>query len=234
MLLLSTALYIAETQKNLLKYNLGSDLSLPFYKQGLRHTMISALANISNGGNANVLEADLNQFNAFIANHSYDAFFKLEFALLNTAPYQNGVWISQNSSGKGTASAFVNFSLNSSGTSETYHSEYEMNITSMIETSGYYVLNGTERQVNLTCKVSNEGKPALAKSLAFSYERDGLLDFEEWILVTAPDITDCGNGTYLISFNAVTDHPDDPLLVWVSCQDQRNILVQTQMALSLK
>lgn len=228
MLLLSTALYVADIQKNQLRYSSGSDLYLPFYKQGLRHTMIIALANISNGGNTGILETNLNQFNSFITDHSYDAFFKSEFTLCNTAPYMNGIWLAQNSSGTGIVSAFVSFSLNVSGTSETYHSEYEMNVTSMIQTSGhYYLLNDTERQVNLTCKVFNEGQPALAKNFTISYEKDGLLDFEDWVLVETSNITDYGNGTYTISFNAVTDQPDDPLLIWVSCQDQRNILIQT-------
>ncbi len=228
MLLLSTAMYITDTQKNQLKHSSESDLYLPFYKQGLRHTMISALANISNGGDLGVLETDLNQFNAFTAEHSYDAFFKSTFTLRNTAPYLNGVWLTQNSSGTATAGAHVSFSVNSSGASETYSSEYDIEITSKLETSGHYsLLNESEKQVELTCSLFNEGQAALAKNFTVSYERNEALDFEDWIIVDTPSITDHGDGTYSISFSAVTDQQDDAVLVWVSCQDQRGILLQT-------
>ncbi len=234
LLLLSTALYVADTQKSQLKYTSESDLYLPFYKQGLRHTMISALVNISSGGNIAVLESDLNQFNAFTLEHSYDAFFTSAFTLSNTAPYVNGVWATQNSSGTAVTSAYASFSVNSSGTSETYSSEYNIEVTSRLETSGqYHLVNETEKQVELACSLSNEGQPALAKSFTFSYENDGSLDSENWTIIENPAITDHGDGTYTISFTAITDQPDDPVLVWVSCQDQRGIMLQTRVTPTL-
>ncbi len=234
LLLLSTALYIADTQKSQLKYTSESDLYLPFYKQGLRHTMISALVNVSSGGDIGVLELDLNQFNAFTLEHSYDAFFKPEFTLRNTTPYVNGVWTTQNSSGTAVTSAYASFSVNSSGTSETYSSEYDIEVTSRLEVSGQYQLvNETEKQVELTCSLSNEGQPALAEGFTFSYENDGSLEIENWTIVEKPAIIDHGDGTYTISFTAVTDQPDDPVLVWVSCQDQRGIMLQTRVTPTL-
>jgi len=228
MLLLSTALYIADAQKSQLKYTSESDLYLPFYKQGLRHTMISALVNISNGGDSGVLESNLNLFNAFTREHSYDAFFTSAFTLHNTSPYVNGVWTTQNSSGTAITSAHTSFSVNSSGTSKTYSSEYDIEVTSRLEVSGeYQLIQETEKQVQLTCNLSTEGQPALAEGFTFSYEKDGSLDIENWIMVEAPTIIDGGDGTYTISFTAITDQRNNPVLVWVSCQDQRDIMLQT-------
>jgi len=228
LLLLSTALYVADTQKSQLKYTSEPDSYLPFYKQGLRHTMISALVNVSSGGDVDVLESDLNQFNAFTLEHSYDAFFKPEFTLRNVSPYVNGVWTTQNSSGTAVTSAYASFSVNSSGTSETYSSEYDIEINSMLEVSGeYQLVNETEKQVELTCSLSNEGQPALAESFTFSYENDGSLDSENWTVIENPTIIDHGDGTYTIMFTAITEQPDDSVLVWVSCQDQRGIMLET-------
>jgi hypothetical protein len=228
MLLLSTALYVADAQKSQLKYTSESDLYLPFYKQGLRHTIISALVNISNGGDTSVLDANLNQFNMFTVEHSYDAFFTSEFTLRNIAPYINGVWTTQNSSGIAVVSSYVSFSIVSSGTSETCSSAYDIEVTSRLAVSGMYrLLNGTEKQVELTCSLFNEGQAALAEGFRFSYENDGSLEPENWTLVEEPNIVDNGNGTYTFTFIIITDQPDDPVLVWVSCQDQRGILLQT-------
>jgi hypothetical protein len=120
--------------------------------------------------------------------------------------------------------------LNSSGTSATYYSEYAINVTSEIDVSGdYTLLTGSQKQVNVTCTLLNEGKPAQAQNFTVYYERDGSLSPEEWIQVTSPSIIDYGNGTYLISFTAETTNPDDPLLVSVHSQDLRQILIRANV-----
>lgn len=227
MLLLSTALYITDAQKSQLKYTSESDLYLPFYKQGVRHTMISALVNISSGGDNSVLESNLNLFNAIILEQSYNAFFTPSFILSNTSPYVNGVWTTQNSSGTAIISAHTSFSVNSSGTSKTYFSEYDIEVSSKLEVTGEYQQIEAEKQVQLICKLSNEEQPALAKSFTFSYANDGSLQSENWTVIEDPNIVDHGNGTYTVAFTAITDQADDPVLVWVSCQDQRGIMLQT-------
>jgi hypothetical protein len=119
--------------------------------------------------------------------------------------------------------------LNASGTSATYYSEYTVNVTSEIEVTGSYtLLTESLKQVNLTCKVFNEGKPALAQNFTIYYEQDGSLP-EEWVQVEAPSITDYGNGTYVISFTAETTNPDDPMLVSVHSHDLRYILVKANV-----
>jgi hypothetical protein len=230
LLLLSTAVYVSETQKNAPVYDSKAYPDFSAYKLGATHTVISALANISNGGSADVLAADLNQFKSVVNSNSFDSIIKMDFTPLNVTLYQEGVWISWGTSGRGTSSAYVNLILNSSGTSANYYSEYAVNVTSEMEVSGRYaVLTGSLKQVNLTCNVLNEGKPALAQNFTVYFEQDGSLSPEEWVQVTSPSITDCGNGTYAISFTAETTNPDDPMLVSVRSHDLRHIFTMANV-----
>ena len=230
LLLLSTAVYVTETQKNTAVYDSRAEPAFSAYKLGATHTVISALANVSNGGSADVLIACLNQFKSVVNSHSFNAIVKMDFTPLNTTPYQDGVWISWDSSGKGVSSVYVNLALNSSGTSATYYSEYAVNVTSELNVNGVYTpLTGALKQVNLTCNVLNEGKPASAQNFTVYYEQDGSLSPEEWVQVTSPSITDYGNGTYTISFTAETTNPDDPMLVSVHSHDLRQILTRANV-----
>jgi len=230
LLLLSTAVYVTETQKNAAVYDSRAHPDFSAYKLGVTHTVISALANISNGGSMDVLVADLNQFKSVVDSHSFGAFVKMDFVPFNVTPYQDGVWISWGSSGRGVSGAYVNLVLNSSGTSAAYYSEYVINVTSEIDVNGFYtLLTGSLKQVNVTCNVLNEGKPALAQNFTVYYEQDGSLSTEEWVQVASPSVTDYGNGTYRMSFTAETTNPDDPLLVSVYSHDLRYILIRANV-----
>ena len=230
MLLLSTALYVAETEKDVAVYKSELEPAFSAYKLGATHTIMSALSNISNGGSTDILTINLNRFRSVVGNHSFNTIFKMEFNPFNTAPYQDGVWIDWGSSGKGISSAYVNFILNSSGISATYYSEYAVNVTSELDISGVYTaLSGSLKQVAVTCTVHNEGNPALAQNFTVCYEQDGSLSLEEWVPVASPNITDYGNGTYIISFTAETTNPDDPMLVSVHSHDLRYILTKANV-----
>ena len=230
LLLLSTALYVSEIQKNTAVYEQKVNPTFSEYKLGVKHTVISSLANLTNGGSADVLAANLDQFKALVDGHSFNTMVEMECTPLNTSPYQNGIWISWGTNGRGTSSAYVNLVLNASGTSATYYSEYAVNVTSEIEVNGYYtVLTGSLKQVNLTCNILNEGKPALAQNFTVYYEQDGSLSTEEWVQVASPTITDYGNGTYTMSFTAETTNPEDPILVSVHSHDLRYILTQANV-----
>jgi hypothetical protein len=227
MLLLSTALYVAETEKEVPAYESAVDADFSAYRLGVTHTVISALANISNGGETGILVADLNQFQSVVESHSYNAILKMQFVPLNVAPYQDGVWIDWSTEGRGITSAYVNLYLNSTGTSATSNSEYAVNLTSELNVSGFYtLLTGSLKQVNVTCSLFNEAKPALAQNFTIYYEQDGSLSTEEWVQVTSPSVTDYGNGTYAMSFTAETTNIDDQLLVSVQCHDLRGILIK--------
>jgi hypothetical protein len=230
LLLLSTAVYVSEIEKNVAVHDSEVNPAFSAYKLGVTHTLMSALVNISNGGSTDVLAASLNQFKSVVNSHSFSALVKMDFTPLNMAPYQDGVWISWGSSGRGISGAYVNLILNSSGTSGTYYSEYALNVTSQIDVDGYYtLLTGSQKQVNLTVAVLNEGKPALAQNFTVYYEQDGSLSTEEWVQVASPSIPDYGNGTYAVSFTAETLNPDDPMLVSVHSHDLRHILVKANV-----
>lgn len=199
-------------------------------KLGTTHAVVSALANISNGGNMNVLVDDLNSFKSVLINHSYDAIVQLNANPLSVSPYVNGVWVSWGQNGEGISSAYVDFALNYSGLSSTTWSGYSVNITSAISVAGQYTtVNGSLKQTNVTCTLLNEGKPALARNFTVYYEDDGSLVTEEWLKVQSLTIMDYGNGTYSLSFWAETLNPANPLIVSVCCHDTRSILVHANV-----
>ena len=230
LLLLSTALYINEIQKNAAAYEQRVNPVFSEYKLGVTHTIISALANITNGGSTDILTADLKMFKSVVNEYSFETIVEMDYIPLNTTPYQDGVWISWDTSGRGTSSANIKLVLNASGTSATYYSEYSVNVTSVIEVSGVYsVLSDSLKQVNVICNIFNEGKHALAQDFRVYYEQDGSLSTEEWVQVTLPSIADYGNGTYSLSFTAETTNPDDPMLVSVHNHDLRYILTKANV-----
>ena len=220
-LLLSTAIYVFETEKEVPTADTSEENVFPAYQQSTTNTLISALANVTNGGDPSVLTADLNELNAAITNDSYQAMLQMNYTPLNVAPYQNGIWISWGADGQGVSSAYVSFVFDSSSSSTSSNLEYDVNVTTAADLSGNYQLNSNLTQVNLTVNVLNEGKPALAQNFTFYFENAT----GGWVQVNSPSITDFGNGTYSVSFTTETDQSSDPLLVSMLCQDQRGISV---------
>jgi hypothetical protein len=226
LLLLSAVYYVIETEKSLVNNQRLIDSNFPVAKLGTRNTMISALANASNHGATAVLTEDLNRFSSILRNMSYGAEFDLSFAPSNSAPYQEGMWISWGQNGSGVSSAYVSFSINTSGPMENYHSEYEMNITTALHVEGVSTGEGEEKTVNFTCAVYDENGPALANEINIFYQNqtDG-----SWLSVSSSNdlaVLDFGNGTYSISFHAYSQQP-----VEVSAQihDMRYIFVMANV-----
>lgn len=233
MLLLSTFIYVAETVKNAPVYETVANQGFSAYRLGAIHTIISALANVSNGGATGILVTDLANYKWMVGNHSFDAMLNATFSPRSTSPYQDGLWLSWGSSGIGVSSAYVSFVWNSCGTSTTFYSEYAVNMTSDIRIDGYYTrLTGTLKQANVTVNLLNEGNPALARNFTVYYEFNGDLNPEEWVQAS-PSITDYGNGTYFMSFTASTQNRNDPLLVSVCCHDLRYIFVRANATFTL-
>ncbi len=182
LLLLSTAMYVIETGKNVPTPGNDGDNFFPAYEQSIRSTLISALANISSGGNPGVLTADLNELNSAIISHSYQDIVQMAYTPLNTTPYQNGTWISRGVDGHGISSAYVSFAFNSSGLSTASNLEYNSNITTEVNLIGNYSqLNDTLAQANLTFNVLNEDQPALAQNFTFYFQ-----NIAYWVKVEAP------------------------------------------------
>lgn len=234
LLFLSTSLYVAESLKSEVVYQSGSSQTLSFYEQGLRHTIISALANVSNGGDTEVLLEDLDRFGTVATDHSYNSMLTITNTLLNTTPYQNGIWIDWGSDGAGVTSACINYCIDSSETSSTSHVERSINVTTDITINGNYTRGaGTTKYVNLTCTISNDGLPSLAKDFSVYFEKDGSLVTEAWTQVSSVTLTDFGNSTYSMSFTISTTNWWNPALISVKCNDLRGIFVQANMTCTL-
>jgi hypothetical protein len=222
MLLLSTVYYVFEIKRSATKNQTTINSTIIATKLGAVNTVISALANFSSGGDREVLTANLNKLSSTLRNHSYDSKCDLQFAPLNISPYEDGMWISWGYNGSGVSSAFVTFLINFSGPSATCNSEYETNITTTLTLEGVYTSNGTEKSVNLTCRMYNEKEPALANDITVFYqnEPDG-----SWTIVDPSNnlnMIDYGNGTYFMSFDA---HVQNILQVSASAHDLRDICV---------
>jgi len=195
-------------------------------KLGLRNTVTSALVNVSNGGENEILTTDLNEYASIVGNQSHFGKCAVLFTALNVSPYQSGMWLSWGSDGTGVSGAYANFTLVFTRPEADLQLEHATNITSRLDVEGTYSkLEGTFKQVNVTCRIFNEGEPALADNITLYYEHDGDPSNQEWIAAPSPNVTDYGNGTYTISFTAETQTENDSMLVSAHLYDLRGIFV---------
>jgi len=198
-------------------------------KQGSRNAMISALANVSNGGETTALASNLNSLSqAYKSLNAYGLYY-LSYTVSNDSRYADGFWLSwEETNGLGISSASANFTLKFYGLTEKTTLSYVVNITTTIRLEGNYTLNNSEKIVNITCRVFNEDKPALAKNITVYYELDG-----NWLPANSSNnlsITDYGNGTYAISFAVKTN--SDIVQVSVHVHDSRGIFVKANVTCS--
>jgi hypothetical protein len=228
LLMLSTAIYVINVQKTVPKADSSGDSLFGGYKETAKNTLISALANASSGGSMAVLEADLAMLKVAVLAHSYQAMLTMDYSTINSAPYTGGLWIDWGDGGRGISSACAGFTFASISPTASSNIEYTLNITSQLQVSGSYTqINDTQKQVNLTVYVLNEGRPALAQNLVFRYQ-----NASGWITADLPRIVDYGNGTYAVSFDAETSMQNEPLDVSVSCLDQRGITIGANLTCS--
>jgi len=221
LVLLSTAIFIIETEKDVPTDAIDTTSILSTYQEAARNTLISALANVTNGGSSGALTTDLNELKSAIASNSYQSILQTNFTASTDAPYRNGICISWGSNGQGISSACILVEIASTGTTSASTSEYVVNVTSEMNLSGNSLQLDNSTQVNLTVKIQNEGSPALAQNLSFYYENAA----ETWTKVNSPILNDFGSGTYAVSFTSETDQLFFPLHVSAVCQDQRGIVV---------
>ena len=195
-------------------------------KLGLKNTVISALVNVSNGGENTILATNLDTYASFVGNQSHFGKCTILSTALDASPYESGMWISWGSDGTGVSSAYANFSLVFTSTTAEIQLEHVTNITTRLDVEGTYIkLGGTLKQVNVTCRIFNEGEPALANNITLYYDFDGNLGTSDWIAASSPALTDYGNGTYTTSFTADTQTRNDPMLISAQVHDLREIFV---------
>lgn len=221
-LIASTSIYVYELTMEQQTVENGSAVELALaVKTGLRNAVISALANITNGGQKTVLAENL----AMLA----DAYMQLypqqlcqiRCTLLNSTGYEDGVKLSWNNNRLGVSSAYTSFTLKILGPASNITVNDAINVTTFLMVDGYCTGNGNEsiKTISLTCNVFNEDKPAQAKNITIHWEQAP----ELWIPVENPDITGLGNGTYTITFTVIT--ASEVVNVLVQMVDARNIFV---------
>jgi hypothetical protein len=184
--------------------------------------MISSLVNVSNGGENETLTANLESLSQTLRSLWRFGTCHLAFTVLNDSNYGSGVWISWGEN-VGVSSVYANFTLEIYTLTKNVELDYAFNITTSLTLAGYYSsLAGGEKLVTLTCKVYNEGEPALARNMSVFYKNDG-----SWMLVNSsnnPSMTDYGNGTYVLSFTV--EVLSNVIQVSAHVHDTRGILVQ--------
>ncbi len=220
LLLLSTVVYVSETQKNAPVYRSTVEANYWTLQQSVLHTVASALVNVSNGGDVSVLGDDLDRLASVLHANLYNSVGTLQYVVVDSTPYQNGVWLYTGEDGLGVSSVAVEVQFNATGVSGGYAFECLANLTSQVNLTGSYIaLNETCRQVNITCTVAADDCPAKAQTLDVFYQQDDQL----WISASH-SLVDYGNGTYGASFLA----PNCTLAglpVSVHCADFRGVSV---------
>ncbi|MEM1566323.1 MAG: hypothetical protein QW510_04460 [Candidatus Bathyarchaeia archaeon] len=221
-LIASTSIYVYEltTQTPSLENSSMAELALAV-KAGLRNAMISALANITKGGQKTVLMENLAMLaGAYMQLHPQQLC-QIRCTLLNGAGYEDGVKLSWNNNGLGVSSAYVFFTLKILGPAHNLTINDAINVTTLLAAEGCYTIdrNGSIKTVSLTCNVFNENKPAQARKIIVYWEQTP----ELWVPAENPDIIYLGNGTYTIVFAVTT--PSESVNVSVQLVDARNIFV---------
>jgi len=226
-LISATTVYVYELSEETNSTDAGSisDFVLAL-KQSIRNTMTSSLANVSKGGEKAVLAANLDKLSQVIRSLHQFGICQLDYTVRNDSTYDSGVWLSWNMSGLGVSSAYANFTLKVNGLGTNLTVDYTLNMTTSVTISGYCTqLTGSEKMVNLTCRVYDDGENALARNISLSYENLG-----SWIPINSSNnlsIMDYGNGTYTISF--MVNAPADSVQVSVDVYDLRGIFVRANV-----
>ncbi len=222
-LLLSTQLYVYEIGKSLgeVRSTIISDLALAM-KLGSKHVVIGSLANISSGGERSTLLLNLEKWAEFSGNMYQLGRPILEFVPSSESPYINGTYSSWAADGVGVSSAYVDFNLSILDLQVDVQLAYAVNITTALVERAFYSEQGGIKEVYVSCTVMNEGSPALAKSITVWFQNaSSWLRAEDQV---GYGVTDYGNGTYLVSFEARIDQEN--VTVSTKVHDERGIYVQ--------
>ena len=161
-------------------------------KLGSRHVVAGSLVDISTGGNGAVLHSNLENWAVFIGGFYQLGRSTLNVTLRDALPYASGLLLSWGSNGVGVTSAYADFDFSLLEGEFSVQLPYSLNVTTTLLVEGIYRnLRGDVVQVNVTCRVLNEGAPALAENLTVLYEKSG-----SWLRADAKasySFTDYGN-----------------------------------------
>jgi len=221
LLLISTFYYIFEVGNDKTE---NEQVSLNNYvlmiKLGSTRTVLNSLANITNGGSIEVLNENLELWKETLKKEPIFGLCVLDTQTWDSSPYSSGFWINWDANGNGISSACVEFNLTIYGRELEAQFENVVNITTSITVDGTYSHNGgIEKHVELICEVFNEGNPALAENFNVYFNNGS-----SWVQVQNFDLTDYGNGTYRITFDA--NIATSNVQVSVGANDLRQVYVQ--------
>jgi len=226
LLISSTTAYVYELSEETRASGMEQMGDLVFaLKQGTRNTMISSLANASNGGEKTLLATNLDKLSEVMRSiHSFGSC-NLLFRTFNDSLYDQGIRLSWNTTNMGVSSASANFTLNVDNAAAEIVVNYDINVTTSLTVNGSYIDEGTEKLANLTCRVYNEDQSVLAENIGVFYGNSG-----NWVQVDPSSLStvDFGNGTYSLSFAV----PSDTVQASIHVIDSRGVLVQAIYDLS--
>ena len=227
LLILSTQLYAYEFGGATGEANPNSFTDSIFaVRLNTQHVMVGSLANISRGGSNQTLSDNLQEWASFVGRQYQLGKLILNFTTRETTPYSSGIWISWGIDGLSVSGAYANLTLKLSDRGPNVNGTHAINITTTIRINGTFkALQGNDKQVNVTCNLLNEAKPALAKNTTLYYKNE-----TEWLPVNPQNnctITNYGNGTYVMSYTANISSSN--VEVSMHAYDNREIYVQTNV-----
>lgn len=225
LILLSTAMYVIEIQKATPIARSNDGVPIDSYRNSVKSTLISALANVSGGGDESALVSNLAVLKSVILVQSYESQLSLDFDVLDGDGYSGGLRIERGDNGIGISSAYVSVSCSSKNSLASSEVSYAVNVTSSMLVSGYHTqLNDTYKEVALTINLLSESGPALADRFTIYYQGSTGLS-----TVDSPGIVNFGNGTYTATFSALSSQIDGSIEVSVDCLDTRGITIGTRL-----
>lgn len=223
LIMISTAMYIYDLSGSI---GDGGVYLLNDYVQsitlGSKHTIISALANITNGGSNETLAANLDAWSMTVEKQYVFGTFTLNHTLRGTPPYISGLYVNWDTLGNGVSEASADFTLNASGRELKMQYPFQVNVSTVLQAQGYLTeVSPLSKQITIVFNLFNEEQPALARNVTIRYGYLGA-----WLVPNAAEnysLTDYGNGTYKATFALVTAATS--LDVAVQVFDSRGILV---------
>lgn len=226
LLISSTTAYVYELSRSTVSINESPATDLVFaVKQTARNVIMGSLANISNGGDKMVLASNMNRLAEALRKTRQQGICNLTHHELGSFGYDMGTRLSWGTNGSGLSSAYARVSVSAYDVSSQVSMDFAVNISSSLIIHGEYIaLPGGDKNVHLTCTLTNEEHPALAENLTFFYADGGI-----WTQINASNsliLIDLGNGVYVVSFAIAAA---DPVEVSACVTDLRGVFVRANM-----
>jgi hypothetical protein len=204
LIMISTAAYIYDLSGNIgdSEAYLLNDY-VQSIKLGSEHALISALANITNGGRNETLAANLDAWSTLAGRQYTFGTLALNYTLRTISPYASGLYLNWGTNGNGVSEACSDFILNASGRDLKMQYPFYINVSTRLQVEGYLTqISPLTEQVTIVWRLFNKGQPALAQNFTVFYKDSGV-----WLVPNVANsypLLDYGNGTYRATFTLTT------------------------------